>query len=236
MTIRLAAALAGAAMLAAGSASAVRADTVIYNGGSPDQGGQLYAEVPAVTAMSFTLAAGANVLTDAHWWGGCYAVGGGTTCGSTDFAVGIYDDESGLPGTLLSVIQQMGGANQTATGKLIGPIGGEQWAEYAYNISFSPIILTPGTKYWFALTELDGQGDNGLWGLETTSTAPAGQAAASFGITSEDWTLYPPYENLAFNLTGSAPEASTWAMALAGFAGLGWLGYTRRREGRATAA
>ena len=36
--------------------------------------------------------------------------------------------------------------------------------------------------------------------------------------------------------TSAVPEVSTWAMMLAGFAGLGWLGYTRRREIRSAAA
>jgi len=34
----------------------------------------------------------------------------------------------------------------------------------------------------------------------------------------------------------AVPEASTWAMMLLGFAGLGYAGYRRARAGRATLA
>ena len=37
-------------------------------------------------------------------------------------------------------------------------------------------------------------------------------------------------------LATGVPEASTWAMMMAGFAGLGWLGFVRGRAGRAAAA
>ncbi|HYK59301.1 MAG TPA: hypothetical protein VEV85_07705 [Bryobacteraceae bacterium] len=37
---------AAAVIIAAGMAAPARADVVIYNGGAPDQGGQIYAQVP----------------------------------------------------------------------------------------------------------------------------------------------------------------------------------------------
>jgi hypothetical protein len=43
-------------------------------------------------------------------------------------------------------------------------------------------------------------------------------------------------ESLNFSAVGGVPEPSTWAMMLAGFAGLGWLRSARRREGRAATA
>ncbi len=41
-----------------------------------------------------------------------------------------------------------------------------------------------------------------------------------------------PTFNAAFSLTGAAvPEPSTWAMMLLGFAGLGFAGWRRARQG-----
>ena len=39
---------------------------------------------------------------------------------------------------------------------------------------------------------------------------------------------YGPDGYVSINFAGSAPEPSTWAMTLTGFAGLGWLARLRR--------
>jgi PEP-CTERM motif len=205
-------------------ASAPASAAVIYNGGAPDQGGTLYALSPAAVAMSFTLSAGSSVITDAHWWGGCFP---STTCSATpDFTVGFLADDKGMPGAPI-VELDFGAANQTATGKVIGSPG---FDEYAYNVSSPPFTgLTAGTQYWFFIQENNAE-PGGSWGAETTSTAPAGQLAAQFDVLSPDaWTIMP--EQLAFNLTFTpVPEPSTWAMMILGFAGLGFIGYRQARK------
>ena len=215
---------ASATLLTTLFASAGHADTIIYNGGGPDQGGQIYAQSPAAVAMSFTLQPGANLLSGVNWWGGCYPA---TSCGaSPDFIIAVLD---GGGNALASA--DVGTANQTATGNMIGG----SWAEYAYGVTFPAISLPAGTQFWLAITQVAAEPNNGVWGIETTSTGPVGQLAASMGLTSGNWTVLP--ETLAFNLTGpAAPESSTWAMMIAGFAGLGWMGYARRRAIRAAAA
>ena len=198
---------------------------VIYDGGAPDQGGTLYAQALAAVAIKFTLQTGSSVVTGANWWGGCFPA---TTCGnSPDFTVGYLADNNGSPGAAIVEVD-FGGANQTATGKVIGGAGG--YDEYSYNVSSPPFTgLTAGTPYWFFIQETAAE-PGGLWGAETTSTAPAGQLAAQFDVLSPDaWTVMP--EQLAFNLTFTAvPEASTWALMILGFSGLGFAGYRRARR------
>jgi hypothetical protein len=199
---------------------------VIYDGGAPDQAGTLYAQAPAAVAMRFTLQPGSAVVTDAHWWGGCFPA---TTCGnSPDFTLGYITDNSGSPGSVIVEVN-FGAANQTATGNVIGGAGG--YDEYSYNVMSPPFTgLTAGTPYWFFIQETAAEPGGGLWGAETTSTAPAGQLAAQFDVLSPDaWTIMP--EQLAFNLTFTAvPEPSTWAMMILGFAGLGFAGYRQARR------
>lgn len=89
---------------------------VIYNGGSPDQGGQIYSEAPAWAAMSFQLSPGETEITGVDWWGSCFPA---AACGSGTFQVTIWSNNSGLPGTVLDYAP-VGDGNQTATGNLIG--------------------------------------------------------------------------------------------------------------------
>lgn len=211
-----------AATFALATASLPASAAVIYNGGGPDQLGQIYATGAASVAMSFTLAPGANVVTDAHWWGGCSP---STTCSSSpNFTLGIDADSGGLPGANIW-FGNVGSANQTLTGNLIGPPTAPQWDEYSYSATFAPLTLTPGTTYWFTLRQNDVASPT--WGAETTSTAPVGSASASYGNPNLSWTALP--ENLAFELTGAIPEPATWAMMLLGLVGLSFAGYRRAK-------
>ena len=54
-------------------------------------------------------------------------------------------------------------------------------------------------------------------------------ARNAFGITGGNGTTFPGNGYVSINFV-AAPEPSTWAMTLTGFAGLGWLARLRRRK------
>ena len=204
----------------AGGASA---DTVVYNGGSPDLGGTYYANSAdgASVYISFVLPSGVTSINDAEWWGGCYNSDSSGSCGSSpSFTISVLSSTDSGPGTVIATYD-VGGADQTATGNLIA--GPPTYAEYVYNADFPAISLTPGTTYYFEITGTTGATETGEFGVETTSTAPAGTLAyQSFGGTPEVIDA-----ELALQLT-TVPEPSTWAMMALGFAGIGLLAYRKR--------
>jgi hypothetical protein len=183
---------------------------VIYNGGAPDQGGQIYSEAPASAAMSFELTPGETDIAGVEWWGGCYP---STTCGSGTFQVSIWSDVGGAPGSVLD-FAPVGDGNQTATGNLIGGTGG--WDEYAYSASFGTFTnLSADTTYFLVIQETEAEA-SGTWGWETTSSAPAG-AFLEGNDGTNGWNSLP--ETLAFELTGptsAVPEPASLPLVGAG--------------------
>ena len=99
----------------AGGASA---DTVVYNGGSPDLRGTYHADSSFGFAdyISFVLPPGVTSITDAEWWGGCYP---STVCGtSPSFTISVLSNTDSGPGAVIATYS-VGGADQTATGRTI---------------------------------------------------------------------------------------------------------------------
>lgn len=189
-------------IIVAASLAPASAD-VIYNGGAPDQGGQIYSELPGSAAMSFELSPGETEITGVEWWGGCYP---STTCGSGTFEISIWTDDSGTPGTVVD-FAPVGDGNQAATGNMIQ--GSSGWDEYEYSAGFGAFTnLSADTTYFLVIQETEAE-PSGTWGWETTSSAPAG-AFLEGNDGTDGWTSLP--ETLAFELTGptsAVPEPAT---------------------------
>jgi hypothetical protein len=223
-------AFAAAFLASAASVLPASASSVVYNGGTPDQGGQIFGELPAAVFMNFTLTAD-TTLTDAHWWGGCYPA---TNCGGSYFFVNIWADNSGSPGDQIA-FRPVGGAGQVATGNMIDPSGPSPWTEYAYDTTFTNVPLLAG-NYWISIQETQSEGD-GTWGIETASdaSAPAGQMLLYFDGT--NFNVQP--QKAAFYLTGEEgiiPAETPLPAGLPLFAsGLGALGLLVARKKRKVA-
>jgi hypothetical protein len=198
--------------------------SVIYNGGAPDQGGQIYSQPPDLAAMTFELTPGETEITGVSWWGGCYPA---TTCGSSPtFEITIWSDNSGTPGTVLDTAD-VGASNQTATGNLIG--GSSGWDEYSYSVSIPAVVLSADTTYFLGIQETGAEPSPGTWGWETTSSAPAGASLEWY--TEGSWGPLP--ETLAFELNGGpapVPEPTSASLALFGIGLVAFVAIRRRRR------
>jgi hypothetical protein len=222
--------LAGAAIAAAmGATSAANAaDTVVYDGGSPNASSGNEA-TQWIQTENFTLANTASI-TDAH----VYIAGTGGNISNWEGVANYYffSDNGGVPGTLLA---SGAGANVTTTDT------GTTWCcggdSYKLSFTFPDFTATAGTEYFFGIhlaTDFNNR-DEIYW--VTTSSNASGPGIESLGGTMDNWVENGQAH--AFQLTSGVPsgvpEPSTWAMMGLGFAGLAFAGYRSRRTPAAIA-
>ena len=157
--------------------------------------------------------------------GGCYTA---TTCGSANLTLSVYTATSTGPGSFL-FSGDFGSANQTATGKLIGGSGG--FDEYAYSVSFSPILVPAGTFY----LAISNDPSSGRFGVETTSNPPFGAVDYQKLTAADPFTAIDANLALDLTYTAAAPEPSTWVMLILGFVGLGLTAHRQKNSARSFA-
>jgi len=132
------------------------------------------------------------------------------------FTVSLLSDSSIHPGTTISTDTFADSLLSTSLSTLSAP--------------FSSIALAPDTRYWIELSTSTGSlewayaaANNGV-GVANEYNFYAGSVSPNSSFT--------PYQ---MSIGSAVPEASTWALMLAGFAGLGLVGYRTSRKSFAAA-
>ncbi len=180
-------------------------------------------------ADDFSLAAGANTITDIHWTGSYF---NGNTPVADHFTIQIIADAGGAPTTsafgLLHSIPVGASATRIDTG--IDILGSDL---YSYAVDIAPslasgVTLAAGATYWLSIvndTSFDTD-DTWAWGMQ----AGGGNSVRRFSGGNTPWA---PIEFTAdFQLTAtSVPESATLALLGIGLGGLGW---SRRKREKVT--
>ena len=141
-------------------------------------------------------------ITDAHWWGGSENFQYPDLTNISDFTVTIYEDSSGLPGSVVhSEVFATAATNPVDTGELtsMGSI------LFYHSVDFtSPVSLSGGTQYWFSVSAdlIDYNLDDWRW-----SNSGPGGVALDWDINGqwEDWSFAS--EDVAFELTIPEPAS-----------------------------
>jgi hypothetical protein len=165
--------------------------------------------------------------------------GSGLTFATAVLAASFAANNSVQPGGIHAFPNQLTGGN--------GPVTG---VEVRFNITFtSPFDLPAGHYFFVPQVEVAGTGDfdwlSAPRPIVGGTPFPPGntdlQAWTRDQFLDPDWLRIgtdivggnpAPTFNMSFSLAGvsDVPEASTWAMLLIGFAGLGYMAYRRRNN------
>jgi PEP-CTERM motif len=184
---------------------------------------------------------------------------GGSTFDATDIALNI-GQTAGDDGSNTVTVKLVGGipladlSFDPGLGLNVSPSGAPLIASTTFAISdlpiglsvehfngFTGILLKPDSLYWIDVTSTSSGSDDAFvsWGL-TSDVSGIGVAQNYNSSDATDFTFFlnqgvPPFAgDRAFQMEVSgtaAPEPSTWAMMLLGFAGLGYVGFRRRPTG-----
>lgn len=200
---------------------------VIYDNGGPDPDGNAYfndsGTYDNLNADSFTLQAGANTITDIHWWG----VYTDNVAKDDNFTIVIYDTSGAafLPGNSVSPINSFNESRSDTGLDLFGALD-----IYSYSVFIDPITLNFGETYWLEVLNNTTPNEQG-WAWAWVTSQLDGDHAYWQSNNGEYWA--PTFDNLAFNLTNDAapvPEPSTFLLLGGGLAGLGFVVRRRKKE------
>jgi PEP-CTERM motif-containing protein len=176
----------------------------------------------------------------------------------SDVALTQITAGSGLSFTTTTVSSNFTAANSVLNGinakpaQTTGGEGAVRGTEVTFNLSFNtPFSLDAG--HYFFVPQIEVSGGEFYWLsasrpiVSPGTPFPSGVADLQAWIRNEnldpDWLRIgtdivggatPPTFNMAFSLTGvnAVPEPSTWAMMLLGFAGIGFMAYRCKHNGR----
>ena len=159
----------------------------------------------------------------------------GLTFSTTDLGAFVTGN-SVQPGGIHSIPGQTTGGNGALTGQAV-----------EFNVTFTTPFALPADHYFFVPQVEMTNGDGAFFWLSAPKpiVAPGTPFAPDLQSWTRDAALDPDWLrvgtdivgagafNATFSLSGSViPEPSTWAMALIGFAGLGFAGWRRARQAR----
>ena len=110
------------------------------------------------------------------------------------------------------------------------------WTVKRYD-QFANIVLNPNSLYWIEVSLHSADGDSGIeWGTTADISGPGvANSYSASSLTDNGFFLNKgidpfPFDSALQMEVNAVPEPSSWAMALTGFAGLGFAGWWAKKR------